>query len=413
MRSYTNKDGELITVSEEHLNTAIQIKKELQKASPSRRASWNQLVRMMEDEGFYDAENSESYRCMVKAYQKSIGELPEAKKHVDMIADNKLKSIRNLVGDIAYEKRENQQYLRQINKGKRELIDFAVMVEEIGNAIREHDFAEYKMEMMPPLPSGEKKMIACLSDMHVGALVDTDLNVYNFDVAVQRMGMYASKIMTSARNNDITDIYIMNLGDVIEHASMRFSQGFDAEFVFSEQIVKASDLIIKFLMFLAKEGFNITYSGIAGNHDRITDKDKNIHGDHAVKTINEIIKVFITHSGIKNIRFEEADDDYGHSIEVNTRNIKFLHGDLDSIKDETMLAKHSSLDGIDYDMVVMGHYHHFREIEVGYDKRIITFGSLKGADNYGERIRKVSVASQGFIVIDENGNIDVNRVKLG
>ena len=411
MRSYTNKDGQSVEVSQEHLDTAIKIKQELQKASPSRRANWNQLVRLMEIEGFYDSENSEAYRCMIKAYQKSVGQLPEATKHADMVADSKLESIKSLVGEISYEKRENQHYLREINKGKRELIDFALLVEEIGNAIREHDFSEFKLKAQPTHASSEKRMIVGLSDLHIGALVDTDINKYNFNIAVERLSRYASRIITEARDNNITDLYIMNLGDTIEHASMRFSQGFNAEFTFSEQIVKASDLIIKFLMFLAREGFNITYAGIAGNHDRVTDKDKNIHGDHAVKPINEIIKVFIKHAGIKNITFEEAKD-YGHNVELNTRNFKFVHGDLDSLKDDNLVAKHSSLDGIDYDVVLMGHYHHFRDMEIGYDKRVVVFGSLKGADEFGEKIRKISVASQGLIIVDEHGDIEVKRVKL-
>lgn len=412
MRSYTNKDGEQITVSQEHLETAIRIKKELQNGSPSRRASWKQIVELMEKEGFTDAENSEAYRCLIKAYQKSVGELPELPKHVDMVADSKLKSIKSLVGEIAYEKRENQQYLREINRGKRELIDFALLVEEISDAVRQHDFKEFKIEAQPLLPSNGKKMIAFLSDMHIGAIVDTDINTYNFNVALERLSQYVSKIIKEAKDNDITDIYIMNLGDVIEHASMRFSQGFNAEFTFSDQIVKASDLIIKFLMFLAREGFNLTYAGIAGNHDRITDKDKNIDGDHAVKPINEIIKVFIQNAGIKNIRFEQAKD-YTHNIELNTRNFKFVHGDLDSINDMNLVAKHASMDGIDYDMVVMGHYHHFREIEVGFDKHVVSFGSLKGSDDYSEnKLRRLASVSQGIIIVDESGYIDVKKVKL-
>lgn len=411
MRSYTNKQGELVTVSEEHLQTSVQIKKELQNASPSRRASWNQHKKMMEVEGFIDSDTNESYRCLIKDYQKSIGELPQVEKHADMVADSKLKSIKELVGEISYEKRENQGYLKQINKGKRELIDFALLVEEIANAIGEYDFSKVQLEPYPYLQSNGKKMIVGLSDMHIGALVDTDINTYNYNVAIARLSAYASRIITEALNNGITDLYIVNLGDVVEHASMRFSQGFNAEYVFSEQIVRASDVIIKFLMYLAKEGFNLTYAGIAGNHDRITDKDKNIDSDHAVRVINFAIRTFIENAGIKNIKFEDAKD-YSHSIEMNTRNFKFVHGDLDSLKDDNLVAKHASMDGVDYDMVVMGHYHHFREMEVGFDKRVVVFGSLKGADDYGERIRKISVASQGLIIVDENGDIDVKRVKL-
>jgi hypothetical protein len=411
MRFYTNKDGERIEVSQEHLETAIRIKKELQNGSASRKASWKQIVKLMEEEGFYDAENSERYRCMIKSYQESIGELPEAPKYADMVADSKLNSIKNLVGEISYEKRENQNYLREINKGKRELIDFALIAEEMSNAIREYDFSEIDFKPQPIEMPSDKKMIVCLSDLHIGALVDTEINTYNFNVAIARLSVYARRIISEARNNGITDIYVMNLGDVVEHASMRFSQGYNAEFTFSEQIVRASDVIIKFLMFLAREGFNLTYAGIAGNHDRITDKDKNIDGDHAVKPINYTIKTFIENAGIHNIKFEQAKD-YSHNIELNTRNFKFVHGDLDSLKDDGLVARHSSIDGIDYDMVVMGHYHHFRDMEVGFDKRVAVFGSLKGADEYGERIRKISIASQGLIIVDADGEIDVRRVKL-
>lgn len=411
MRSYTNKDGELITVSEEHLRVAIDIKIELQKMSASRRCSWGLHKKMMEREGYYDSDTNESYRCLIKDTQKAMGELPSVAKHADLVADNKLVSIKELVGELAYEKRENQHYLREINKGKRELIDFAVLANEIREAIEAYDFSQIDFEQDMILPVSDKKMIVCLSDLHIGALVDTEINTYNFHVAVDRLTRYANRIIQECIAQSITDIYVVNLGDTIEHSSMRFSQGYNAEFTFSEQIVRASDIIIKFLMFLSRKGFNITYSGIAGNHDRITDKDKNIDGDHAVKPINYAIQVFIENAGIENIKFEKAND-YSHSLAVNGRNLKFVHGDLDSLKDDNLVAKHSSIDKVDYDAVIMGHFHHFREMEVGFDKRVIVFGSLKGADEYGEKIRKISIASQGIITVNINGEMEVTQVKL-
>lgn len=412
MRSYTNRDGQRTEVSEEHLKTAIKIKKSLQNASPSRKASLSKLVKMMETEGFYDAEVSENYRCLLKSYQKSIGELPEAKKYADMVSDGKLQSIKDLVGEISYEKRENQHYLREINKGKRELIDFAILVEEIKSAIENYDWSFLNFDKIQIRETVNGKiMIACLSDLHIGALVDTDINKFDYSIAILRMRQYMMEIIKEAKDNDISIIHIVNLGDTIEHASMRYSQGYNAEFTFSEQIVKSADLIIKFLVGLAEEGFHISYAGFAGNHDRITDKDKNIDGDHAIKPINAIIKSFIDNSKATNILYHQAQD-YGHSLRVNGCDLKFVHGDLDSIKDETLVAKHTSLDNIPYDMVVMGHYHHFREIEVGYDKRIVAFGSLKGADEYSHKLRRLSVASQGIIIVDGDGEIDVKRIKL-
>jgi predicted phosphodiesterase len=411
MRSYTNKEGEKIEVSQEHLETAIKIKEELQKASPSRRTNWKLLVKCMEEEGFYDAESSEAYRCMIKNYQKSIGKLPSAPKHAEMVTDGKLDSLRNLVGDIAYEKRENQHVLRQINRGKNELIDFSLIVKEVAKVVEKYDFEKHKIEALPALPISNNKMVVNLADLHIGAEVDIDINKYNFNVAVARLSQFASKIIEDATNNDITDLYIVNLGDVIEHSTMRYAQGFSTEFAFSDQLVKASDLIIKFIAFLHKKGFNITYAGIAGNHDRITDKDKNINGDHAVKPINFAIKQFIDGVNEDSLNYEQAKD-YSHAISLNGRNFKFVHGDLDSMKDENLLSRHSSLDGVSYDAIVMGHYHHFRNMEVGFDKRIIVFGSLKGADDFGEKIRKISIASQGIIIVKGNGEMEVKQIKL-
>lgn len=96
-------------------------------------------------------------------------------------------------------------------------------------------------------------MIVGLSDLHIGALVDTNVNQYNFNIALERLSVYASKIIREANMNNITDLHVVNLGDVIEHSSMRFNQGYNVEFLFSDQIVRASDLIIKFLMFLAEK----------------------------------------------------------------------------------------------------------------------------------------------------------------
>lgn len=413
MRSYTNKEGEKVIVSEEHLITAVKIKKALQNASPSRKASMKMIVKMMEEEGFYDAENSESYRCMLKSYQKSVGELPQVEKYADMVADGKLQSIQNLVGEIAYEKRENQHYLSQINKGKRELIDFALISEEIARVLENKDFSKFELPGFSRAKlEGEKRLIVTLTDLHIGALVNTDSNTYNFEVAKDRLSRFADKVIAKAKYNDVSQIDIVNCGDVVEHSNMRYGQAYDTEFTYSEQLVEASDVIIKFIIALAKEGFKISYAGFAGNHDRVNDKDKNITGDHAIKPINKIIKTFIENSNVNYITYVQAKD-YSHRLlDVNGVNFKFVHGDLDSFKDENLVAKHSAMDGVQYDAIVMGHFHHFRTIEVGMGKQIIMFGSLKGADDYSEKLRRLSLASQGMIIVDADGDFEPKRVNL-
>ena len=128
---YSDKRGNVVEVSQEHINTAIKIKIELQKSSPSQKCSWSQHKKMMEIEGFTDSDTNENYRQMIKKAQKKSGELPELKKYVEMVTENKLKSIREEIGEIYLEKRDNQIILRELNKIKRELSDNIIFFDEL------------------------------------------------------------------------------------------------------------------------------------------------------------------------------------------------------------------------------------------------------------------------------------------
>jgi UDP-2,3-diacylglucosamine pyrophosphatase LpxH len=85
---------------------------------------------------------------------------------------------------------------------------------------------------------------------------------------------------------------------------------------------------------------------------------------------------------------------------------------MENLKDENLIARHCGLDGKEYRLVICGHFHHHRIIEQGIDKFFVIFGSLKGADDYGHKAKKVSSTSQGVVIIDGDGEIDVRRIKL-
>lgn len=408
-RSYTNNKGEKITVSESHLKTAVKIKKELQKSSASRKCSWSVHRNLMLKEGYDDSGVNESYRCLIKNYQKELGQLPEVTKYSEMVSEGKLESIKELVGELSFEKRDNQNVLRELNKVKREVIDFSLIAEQIRTSFDKHDWSNTQFEY-EEIQESNKRMIVCLSDLHIGALVDSDVNTYNYTVALERMNKYMNKIIQEVKDNSISDIYLINLGDSIEHTYMH-NLSYNCEFTLSEQIVLATDIIIKFIVGLSKF-VNITVAGIAGNHDRMEEnKNRSLDGDHAIKAINYSIELFIENSKIERVKYEQAKD-YGHSIIINGLNVKFVHGDLDSIGDQNLIARHSSIDGINYSLLVMGHYHHHWLKEQGLGKTVVGFGTLKGSDGYSERIRRMTVASQGYIFVDEDGKYDIRKIEL-
>ena len=152
MRKYDNKKGETVELSDEHIETSIRIKIELQNASPSQRCSWKQHKELMESEGFYDPENSEEYRQLVKSEQKKRGLLPSTQKYVDFVTDKKLESLKSVIGENYMSKRQLARERQLFNKMKRDVTDNLVLHEEIVEAISN---ISIDIPNIKPLPTPE------------------------------------------------------------------------------------------------------------------------------------------------------------------------------------------------------------------------------------------------------------------
>lgn len=415
MRSYTNMEGEVIAVSQEHLDTAVRIKRELQMASPSHRTNWTQHKLMMEKEGFIDSEASESYRQMIKAYQIATGTIESKEKQADLVADSKLNSIKEAVGDLYYTKREVQMESLKLGRLKREITLYGVIAEQVHEAmltelneiIPKHAY----QERLPIVNEG--RMVVMLSDWHIGATVDNVMgNTFNYEVAQKRVDKYLSRVKKIALNEGITEINVVCMGDMTEHVSMRkVNQAHEAEFPLALQIVKAYELIRNFIVGLS-EDFNVTYRGIGGNHDRMNgDKNDNIDGDSTIFVINFMVKEFIEKAKASRITYVEVDHiNYSTSFYVGEYNMKFVHGDNE--KGNKKLASHADIDNTSYNVLAMGHLHHHSVREVGQNKYEVYVGSLQGANNYGVKGKFLSNASQGIILINSFGEIEIKRIDL-
>lgn len=413
MAGYTNKDNEFIEVSDSHIETAIEIKLQLQKASPSFRCSWAKHKKMMEKEGYYDSENSENYRQFVKQEQGKRGKLPSVATHADMVADSKLQSIKDEIGEISVRKREAQNNFRELNKLKRELTDDVLFVEAIHDAVKGKDFG-LKVEHVPTFDKDKpkKKMIAGLSDIHYGALVDVEGRYYDTKVAEKYIVKYTEEIERLAIKENVEEIYLMNLGDIIEHISMRAQNFFGTDKVLAEQVTEVSDLIIEMLKKLSVS-FKVKYSGINGNHDRSSGrKQDEIYKDGMASISNKIVETYVKYGNNENVEFIEAEP-YHHIITLGSRNFLFVHGDKHNLKKDTVLAEQSGIYGIDFDAIIGGHIHHFTTREVAEDKYIVTFGSIKGTDEFSlKTIGATASRSQGVVLVDENDEFEIKQVKL-
>ena len=403
---YSDKRGNVVEVSQEHINTAIKIKIELQKSSPSQKCSWSQHKKMMEIEGFTDSDTNENYRQMIKKAQKKSGELPELKKYVEMVTENKLKSIREEIGEIYLEKRDNQIILRELNKIKRELSDNIIFFDEVSKGIKDISFKE-DFEKLLPLEPTKNSMIVSMSDWHIGLKTDE----FDYSIAINRTNEYARKILHYAKTFNINEVHVMGIGDLVNGAYMRPTQVAENEFTYSEQIVKATEIIFMFLQTLSSE-LNVVYLGaILGNHSRMYDKGKVLQDDSAENIIDSTVKSFIKMSNNKRITINDRkNDNFSISVNINNVDIKAVHGDLISKKSNEKLQKFISSDKIFYNVLLYGHFHHTSYVEENHGRLALGSGCLQGNTDYSKQLGYDSIASQTIVILEGETVIPIRVV---
>jgi predicted phosphodiesterase len=415
IRKYTNTDGAEVEVSREHLNKAVDVKLELQNISPSRKCNWSQHRSIMEEEGFFDSDINEKYRCLIKDYQKSIGRLHSLPEYADFVADGKLEAIKKIVGDVKFEAQINRDILRKINMLSRELTRTGILVEEFRNALLDElEIVVPKYVYQPKLPESKNKAIVIITDWHIGAVVDNCLgNSYSYEIAEKRVSLLKHKVLERCKANNINDIVVVGLGDWVEHLYMRSNQNQDCEFPISQQIVKAKRLILDFIVSLSSH-LNVTYTGIAGNHDRMEgDKTKAFDGDNANVVINEGIEDIIKVLNPERLNFIKTEPHETEiKLELNRVKFKFTHGHDDKGTKGSIMKAHISLDNQFYDYWVHGHLHHFTIYEDDHGRMVVGVGSLMGRNNYSTKIKSATDASQAMFIVYGNGDVDAIRLGL-
>lgn len=414
--TYTNSKGEIVSVSEQHLLTAVELKIQLQEQSPSRRVNWSKHKKMMLEQGFEDSESNESYRCLVKYYQKKIGKLTKYRKESDLVAPTELTIIQKEIGELYQQKEQTHQKILELNKLKKEISKFGIVTEQIRDAFLDYftlDIPQFMYE--PRLSESSKVAILTITDFHIGATVKNVAgNNYNYKIAKKRVDELIRQTIEYCVLYDITELRIVCLGDICEQLFMRnVNQAFECEFNFSEQIVKATELLIHLYSSLAQY-FNVTVAGISGNHDRMNgQKADNILEDTVMNVVNYIIQLFISLANIPRLTYDSTDDCHlSYEVEINNSPILFVHGDNESKKDKNKLQRHIASNRKHYKAVIMGHYHHYEVIERDYGCLEVYVGSLMGRNTFNKKLKQNTDASQCLVIVDEQGEIQPIRLSV-
>ena len=270
------------------------------------------------------------------------------------------------------------------------------LIEKIAKENKSEDILE-----LPELPHNDSVVgLLTLSDIHYGLEINEFNNSYSPEICRNRMGQLSAKVIENLKLHDITDLFIFGLGDYVEGLIHNIIRIESRESVI-EQVMDMCEILTEFLKLLSKYA-NIYYYDVTDNHGRLFEnKDNNLDKDNFSLLIKWYLKNKFEDSEVVHIMDNEINESIG-AVNIFGRNYCFVHGHNDKIGD--IVQNLSLMTNKHYDAVFLAHSHHFEANEI-HGTYVYMNGTMVGADNYSNRIRKTSNPSQNFFVVSKEDGI--------
>ena len=235
--------------------------------------------------------------------------------------------------------------------------------------------------------------ILLISDWHYGMEFSNFLNTYSPEICKDRVQQLLQEVISIGNENNIRDLYIVNLSDLIAgriHLTTRLESRCDV----ISQVMEVSEILAEFINLLSHH-FNIHYIDVLDNHSRLEPvKSDSLELETLVRIIPWYLKQRLYNRN--NIEFidNKFSDDIG-CFNVYDFNVVAVHGHKD--KPGKIINNLSSMTRQKNDLILSAHYHHCF-LEEKNSCIHISNGSLMGTDNYAVDLREDSHPSQTLII---------------
>lgn len=330
------------------------------------------------------------YRKMYSAYTKGKAdavkeeEIPEISEYMQQKIELQKERIK-----ISDERVQTNAYIRQLAREE----TIKEIASKCAQEMNSKKFLEAPKELYI---SGKNAAILQLSDIHYGLVVDNYWNKYNPDIAKNKISQLRDKVIQYCEFNDVSDLYITELGDAIAgriHETIKYQSRFDV----ITQIMQISEIIAEMITDLSKH-FKIHYYCCLDNHSRLEPNKK------AALDLESLARIIPWYLKERVGAFIEINDNkYGEDIitfKCKGFNIAGCHGDKDSpikvVDNLSMMTREN------FDMVLTAHLHHFSADEKN-QILVISNPSILSTDDYSKNLRLSSKSAQNLIIVsDEN-----------
>ena len=242
-----------------------------------------------------------------------------------------------------------------------------------------------------------------LSDWHVLKNIDNQFNVYNREIAIERVNTIINKTIEKSLIHNVTDLIVEINGDIIEGVIQISSRnGEEADVI--TQILFQSELLANAINTLLPNYNSVKVVTTLGNHGRVfADKKAGLTHENFEMLIPEYLKLRLDNKVpiIKSYGMDFT------SYEINGELICVAHGQSDTINN--VISNFSKMYKRVPKEIHLGHYHSYSDIN-DCDVIVTVNGSLVGADDYAIKLRKITKPSQNFIVYDGEDRCIYNLV---
>jgi hypothetical protein len=327
-------------------------------------------------------------------------------KYCNQINDE-VSSIEEYILELKKEKVKVQEEKTQLNSLVRTLSREETLKEiasDVAKTISDKKILEVPTKL--DINEDSSKGILVISDWHYGVDVNTYFNKYNPEIAKKRIIQLCAESIRIIYRENISELYLMNLGDMISgiiHLPLRINSRLDV----ISQTIQISEILAEFISQLTK-CCKVNYVSVCDNHSRLDpNKKEALQPESFVRIIDWYRKERLS----KNENIEFLENEFGDDIcsfKIFKYKVLGVHGDKDPQK--KILTQLTNFTQEHYDLVISAHRHHFYADECN-ETELYSNGSLMGTDDFANSLRLNNKPSQLFIVSD-NDNITRNIYKI-
>lgn len=312
-----------------------------------------------------------------------------------------LKELKEQQDTIIKEKRKLYDQRREYNKllisdaRAEHLSDELVSV---ANKIREERPLEFSNEFHKINP--HKEALLAFSDWHYGMVTDNIWNKYNVAICKERICKVVSYAEEYIRNNNISRLHLVMLGDAA-HGAIHTSCRVKSEEETCDQLMHVAEIISEVVNRLSESVNEVIVYSCYGNHMRtIQNKTESVHSDNMEKIIPWWMKERLKDNS--KVKIIESEYREFTRIDILGSRICCVHGDLDNFRDlgVTVNTIFSKIYGETIDYTVSGDKHHLEEFE-RFGIESILVRSLCGSDDYASEKRLYSKAGQTLMIFND------------